>query len=373
MPKTKKIKLHTSSKKNITRKAIKRIASGSNASKNKKHELNDLNEMNKIKIVKFLGQGIIGKVYLVSINNAKRAMKIEYIPSKNYSFLNTELEFMKEVGNKYPDQFMQLYNYDFIENCKETYPEMSKWLTAKQRKKFTELRNSGLCVRKIYSLVDKTLNTLPLAKLTIPKLYSIMIQIIYITHLMHSKDFVHGDFHHGNIGIINVNKNKTIEILGYNIPTFGIQLQAIDYGGMLNKKTLSKTKPYQQWDDTELSQFNDSYIREQTLAIDSMINDSKYWEFRQENGVPISDYKDDLKLILAQDEIKDLKKLSKNNTILFTLYCIFYPVKFQKILLGKYYKKYIPYNYYIPIEDIIYSYINYDKPETLIKYFANKL
>ena len=43
--------------------------------------------MNNYKVEKFLGQGIIGKVYLVEKDGKKYAMKIEYIESENSPYL----------------------------------------------------------------------------------------------------------------------------------------------------------------------------------------------------------------------------------------------------------------------------------------------
>ena len=331
------------------------------------------NNLENAKIIKFLGQGIIGKVYLVSVGGKKYAMKVEYIPSKDYSFLQTELAFMKQVGSKHPDQFMQLYNYTFIDSCKETYPELPNWFDNKRIAYFDKIRTSGICVKKLYSLVDKTLAEVPFHSLSKRELYSIVIQTLYITHLMHGHGFVHGDFHHGNIGVINTPKNKTLKILGHDVPTFGYQVLAIDYGGMLNKNTLSKTRPYQQWDVTELNHYNDHYSREQILAFDSMVNDGRYWNYINKNNIPMQDFEQDLNLILKQDEVAYLKKYTKNKIILFKLYRLFYPVKFQQTILGSHFKKYIPFEYYIPVEDIVYSYLNYDNTELLIKYYIEKL
>ena len=55
--------------------------------------------MKDYKVEKFLSQGLMGKVYLVSKNNKKYAMKIEYISSKKDSILLNELKLIKEVAS----------------------------------------------------------------------------------------------------------------------------------------------------------------------------------------------------------------------------------------------------------------------------------
>ena len=78
---------------------------------------------NTYKIIKELGHGMVGTVYLVSHNNIKYAYKIEHIlPSeyKNYKNSNSkeEIDFSIKFANNYPNQFIKLIDYDFIKDCK---------------------------------------------------------------------------------------------------------------------------------------------------------------------------------------------------------------------------------------------------------------
>lgn len=79
-----------------------------------------------IKVIKEIGSGMIGTTYLVKDKkNNKYALKIEKIFEKDIkkslkSNIWREIEFSNNLGKKYPDQFMYLYNYQIIKNCSNT-------------------------------------------------------------------------------------------------------------------------------------------------------------------------------------------------------------------------------------------------------------
>lgn len=329
--------------------------------------------MKDYKLEKFISQGLMGKVYLVSKNNKKYAMKIEYIASKKDSILLNELKLIKEVASKNPDQFMQLIDWEFIEDCKEPAPEIPDWVDDKERKYFVKLRQSGLCVRKFYTLIDDTLSNFPIGKMTMKERYSMMIQLLYINYLIQSNGFVHGDFHHGNIGVINVDKKKNVIIFGKKIPTFGNQFVAIDYGGVLHKDTLSSKRKYQQRNISELQHYNDMKVVDKSGIIKSMVSDRDFWEYMRKNNITTNDFEKDLKLVLSQPEISLFTGITKETFILWDLYRILFTKKFQQLVLGKKFKKYIPNVYLLPVEDILYSFINLDNDKKLIEYFIARL
>lgn len=329
--------------------------------------------MKDYKVEKFISQGLMGKVYLVSKNNKKYAMKIEYIASKKDSILLNELKLIKEVASKNPDQFMQLIDWEFIENCKESAPEIPDWVDKKERKYFVKLRQSGLCVRKFYSLIDDTLSNFPIGKMTMKERYSMIIQLLYINYLIQSNGFVHGDFHHGNIGVINVAKKKNVMIFGKKIPTFGNQFVAIDYGGVLHKDTLSSKRKYQQRDITELQHYNEMKVIDKSGIIKSMVSDRDFWEYMRKNNITTNDFEKDFKLVLSQPEISLFTGITKEKFILWDLYRILFTKKFQQLVLGKKFKKYIPNVYLLPLEDILYSFINLNDDKKLIEYFIARL
>ena len=70
-------------------------------------------------IVKQLGNGMSGTVYLTTFENKNYALKIQHILTEKLipgSSDWREIVFSEKFGNKYPDQFMKLYTYDIINN-----------------------------------------------------------------------------------------------------------------------------------------------------------------------------------------------------------------------------------------------------------------
>ena len=59
---------------------------------------------------------------------------------------------------------------------------------------------------------------------------------------MHKEGYTHNDLHPGNIGIIYTDK-KYIKIFDENVPTFGYQVNFIDYGYALHNKFKLDTNP----------------------------------------------------------------------------------------------------------------------------------
>ncbi len=90
----------------------------------------------------------MGNVYLLSKNENMRWKWS--IWSRKDVYLRNELKFVKKVASKYPDQFI-------------LYPE---WIDKKEKEYLVKLRSSGLCVRKIYSLIDTTLSNLDIGGLS---------------------------------------------------------------------------------------------------------------------------------------------------------------------------------------------------------------
>lgn len=163
--------------------------------------------MIEYKIIKKLGYGTKAQVFLIESENKFYALKIEKL---NSLYFWREINFYKNFGFKYPNHFYQLIDYK-IENT-----------TAK----------------KIYTLVDTTLDQI-IHQLDKFKIYSIIIQIVYSVFLLHSNGYVHGDLRGPNIGIINT-KEIYIDILGYKIPTYGLQIQLIDFGSIGEKEEAFK-------------------------------------------------------------------------------------------------------------------------------------
>ena len=329
--------------------------------------------MDDYKVLKFLSQGLMGKVYLVSKDGKKYAMKVEYILSENDPSVKNELKFLQEVASKHPEQFIQLVDYEFIQDCKEEAPKIPDWVDENAKKYFLTLRNSKVCVRKIYSLIDNTLSDEIIRDMNLKERYSMLIQLLYINYLIQSNGFVHGDFHRGNIGLIKVEKDKKIKILGKDIPTYGNQFVAIDYGGILHRDTLNRDRKYQDRETTELEHFQEHFIIDKLGIINNMVSTEDFWNYVKDNKIKMNDIEEDSKLILSQPEIKFLKDISNNKYLLFDLYKLLFTKKFQELVLRENFKEKIPFISWIPTADIIYAYSNFEDDILLINYFIARL
>ena len=160
------------------------------------------------KIIKELGSGVFGTTYLVKKGNKEYALKIEKILEKDIkedlsSPVWREINFAKNLGDLYPNQFMKLYDYDIIDTCshKQKYPDYIKYFNKELQDSLAEKVQSTYCSRKVYSLIDITLADVIKKIRDQNQIYSIIIQICYIVYLMNKHGYTHNDTHSGNIGI----------------------------------------------------------------------------------------------------------------------------------------------------------------------------
>ena len=345
-----------------------------------------------ITIGKKIGEGVMGTVYLATDkNNKKYALKIEHILKKDiYSDKNNiydiktssksqlwrENEFAKTLGDKYPDQFLKLYDYKIINNCdhKQKIPNNFNIFGPKKKQKLLELAQSKYCIMRLYSIVDTTLQKI---KLNIKQRYSMMVQVSYIVYLMQTHGYLHNDFHFGNIGVkktdkkyininINTNTNTNTNTLDKKIPTFGYIYCAIDYGLVLNKKYILSNE-----ENKKFNRKNDLHV-----LLNSMYNDDKlinYWIKLINNKKIVYDYDSDMKLFNKTNEKKILEKITDNVEIQFELFSVIFPTAFQKLLLKQYTpKKPFDVVMYIPLEQIIHFVSIIDNPKKCIEYFIQE-
>lgn len=314
--------------------------------------------LNNYKIIKELGFGFSGTTYLVEKNNKQYALKIQHIFKDDIKYnikspVWREIEFSKTFAKKYPNQFLQLHNYFFISNCKykQKYPlELNpKFIN------YVEKRNSSpFCSIKIYSLIDNTLDKL---NLKLNEYYSILIQTIYAVYLLNKNGYIHADIHQGNIGIKKTDK-KYIKIFGKSIPTFGNQVQIIDYETIQHKKYKINN-----------NEFYEKVLKNELLwAMMNLSFDLRDFYSKMPKNY---DSKKLLNKFINSDEDKLLKKYSDDVMIRFGLYQLIYPEKFQKEVFGN--NKIIPIKFYIPIEDILYMVKNKENIKSIVKYLLNKI
>jgi len=319
----------------------------------------------KVKIKKYIAKGMMGTIYLATNNNGhKYAYKIGKILPKEVkkSFKSEywrENDFAENLANKYPDQFMQLYDSKIEKNCTHTqnfsgFNFTMNNLPKAQQTYYKKLEKSPYCSVKLWSLVDGDLkNLLSKNKFSPKEFYDIYIQIVYIVYLINKYGYFHNDFHPGNIGYVKTNK-KTIDILGYKIPTHGYLIKAIDFGLVLhNKYPMSKSWREKYENDNDLF----TVINLLSINLENKnfikINGKKVtWEKWWNTDIKITKKeKNKLKKYLPNH------KLNKDNTNFF-----------YKKLFKLLYNKDITLPYLIPLNKILYVIKNIYQPKKVLLY-----
>ncbi len=199
-----------------------------------------VNKNNKYKIIKELGIGLQGTVYLVEDqHNDKYAMKIEKILKSNKHKLWREIDFSNSMRKIKSEHFMIIHNYWLDKNC-EHIQNWNKIINKNNYNRVLEkseiLSKSNYCSIKIYSFVDLNLDDLiKQNKINLDQYYDIFIQCLYIMYLCHQNGYLYIDWKIANIGLVKTN-DEYINIFGKNVKTHGYFVVLIDYGTILHQK-----------------------------------------------------------------------------------------------------------------------------------------
>lgn len=252
--------------------------------------------IDNIKIIKTIGKGMHGTIYLVKDNkNNKYALKIEPVFKKDIkkslsSPIWREIEFAKTMSKKYPNHFTKLYDYKIVNDCKHTQNLDLDFVNAMpkaQQAFYKKLYASPYCSIKLYSLIDMTLDDLLNSWKKFDKefFYDLIIQCVYVIYLINKEGYFHHDYHTKNIGIIKTTK-KYITILNRKVRTHGVYVVALDYGLVLHKKFKLKD-----WEKKALEYDNDIFIILTTLILPTVLSNitSKYKNINIYKNVKIND------------------------------------------------------------------------------------
>ena len=325
-------------------------------------------DINNITIIKKLGNGMAGIIYLVLINKKKYALKIEKI-AKKYALnknLNCrewrEIDFALNFANNYPDQFITLYKYDIIGDCKHIQEYSNKLEDYPQNIQnfFIEKNNSNYCIRKVYSLVDNILKNV-MNTLNILQIYSMIAQVAYIIYLMQENGYSHNDLHSQNIGVVETNK-KYLILLNNKIPLFNLQYKAIDYGMVLHKKY--------KMDKIEKKMHSNNIINEINRILKKLVTFEKNNKvkklFSREKVIWFNKF-------IESDDYFLVKEYGINDDDRFIIYQILFPDNAQKMFFGNKYT--ITYKPIIAIDiiDLLYFFNNKLNLQNIIKYCSLKL
>jgi serine/threonine protein kinase len=327
--------------------------------------------LSNYKIIKELGYGMFANVCLIKnkTDNKKYALKVQHIEKKdlkpsNKSNIWREINFSTNFANKYPYQYIKLWEYDFVNDC-ETKNKFSfdiNSFSLKFQKKINRVNKSPYCMRMVYDLIEGDLHQLD-GKLTQKQIYSLIIQLTYSIQLLHSNNYIHGDIHDRNVGWIKIPKNHKIKINNLQVNSCGYLFKLIDYGLAINKSDLVGKK--------EKKEFKNNFLHELSLLIHFMV-DTKIYDFINENKIDVN-WEHDYIELKGTRFYHLIAKYSNNESIQMFLFDILFPDQYQKITFGSKYLYTIPRKLHVPLDDILYFILNYKEPNKIIKYFNNKL
>jgi hypothetical protein len=320
-----------------------------------------------------LGAGMFGTTYLGIYKGKKYAVKIEKIAEKDIGYnLKVQdwrdIEFSLNFANLFPNQFIYLYSYDIIDNCKhiQEYPsdKIPDHLPKLVQIKLREKSQSTFCIRKVYSLIDTTFSSI-FNEMSKKQFYSFLGQISWIYYLITQHGYTHNDFHGQNVGIVYTGKKSTIKMENINFPTAGICCKAIDFGMVLNDKYPMNGE------ERKLHKLN------KTNEILRLIKRMIYWD---NNGDFYKLINWDVtlnKLIKKNFLYAGTQELSRDPTNRFYIFQILYPKEFQEIYwtyTGEKTNKDVCYpKCKIDLEDFIYMLEHKSEPKKIIKLCVNKI
>jgi serine/threonine protein kinase len=326
-------------------------------------------KINQVIIKNEIGYGMAGTIYEAFHDDKKYALKIEKITKNNYddkeSKVWREINFAQSMSSKYPDQFMKLYDYEFDFNCKHVqkynFPEED--FEDYSKKRLEALKNSRICIKKLYQFVDTTLEKI-IDTLSIQQLYSFIIQITLIVHFMKQHNYAHGDLHSANIGVINTS-DKYINIADMKIPTFGYIYKLIDYGAVKHIRYENSDDKYTDWYDSEIR------------SVIKLFYENSSYEYIKKNKI-IFNFDNALNLFYKTKEYKIIKDIAPCASLIikFILFEILFTNEYNNIILSNEKEKEKPVfqiQLKIPLIDIIY-FVKYSS--NLLKnakYFYNKI
>jgi hypothetical protein len=290
-----------------------------------------------VKIIRELGAGVYGIVYLVKDEfNQNYALKISKITEvdikKSYaSPFWREIEFSKTMNKLYPKHFMRLYDYEIsvCPDCKED-DTLDKLEYEKLYEYDGLTKGTYYHTKLMYSLIDMDLYTYIVSKeFNAQFFYNLLIQSVYVVYLMEKEGYKHTDLHPGNLGVVYTDL-EYIDILGNDIKTYGMIVQAIDYGQVLHKK-------YELTDD-ETDKLKNSH--DMLSLIYPLNNDDEFYNLNIANDP--DKYGDVFNNMTIDDYEKNILKFFINSG--FTIHDQNFLTRYLYTLIfyQKYQRKYIP-------------------------------
>jgi serine/threonine protein kinase len=231
-----------------------------------------------IKIIKTLGSGVMGTVYLAESGKTRYIYKIEKMD--DVDIYNRQVDFNEMVGNQYPNSFLILKSHGVIDECDHKQP-IPKWATGAFRKHLVNKNKHTKCFYLLYTpVLDCTFRDIINKVFKNNRLYLKMAyDIMSAINLMHKAGYTHNDIHGGNVM--------------YN----GKRFYLIDYGRISHKKYKSGNI------EREVKRYNLSDIN---MILWNLLVCNRPFMYLEDHKLPIIDYKKFMKRINAFTEYKQI-------------------------------------------------------------------
>lgn len=338
--------------------------------------------MERLIIDKKIGSGLLGDVYMCSIDKVNYAIKLEKIEENNLEYNLKhhewrEIEFSRSFGNFHSEYFVTLCFYDiinkkfmisnenyndYITNCVNKTKSFDKnKFSDKIIKRLESKEKSEFIIRRLYSLVDDTLKSV-IDSITMKQLYSIIVQISHICFLLRSNGYSHNDLHTKNIGIIKTSADEYIKISNKRVCSHGIKIKVLDFGTVMHEKyNLNETELFIHKNGL-INDINRFLIR--LITFDSTCKIKKIF-----NWTDIPDIYDNFFELINENEAKVLNTFGINKQDKFILLQLLFPEKFQKILLSDNFTSVSVPKLKIDLIDFLFIFKNKLDLKKIMKYF----
>jgi hypothetical protein len=235
-------------------------------------------------IIKLLGEGYSGKVYLIvnTNTNKKYALKRQKVyPDDWIKKLNNPIwyelnlfKFIKSLDKSDKNFFMKKYQHKFDNNCSSFVWTKPDYMPETKITKILEASKS--CLDIVSDLKDGDSLYLIKHNLINKVLYSFIIQFLYCLYILHNNDYYHYDNNSGNICFVK-NKKKYIIMKQLNIKIKSkYQFSLIDYESTLHKSyELSNRDSIIYQDNIKYNMDLSIFIQKVLLKLDDNILDTK--------------------------------------------------------------------------------------------------
>lgn len=191
-------------------------------------------DFSKVRIIKKLGSGLLGTVFLCKYKKKHYALKQEHVHPTCVAL--TELDVFKYINTLDADEqcfFTKCHGYELYDNCKlKQYTRKNSNMNDDLRRK----NKSKWCIQYLIDYKGTTTLESILYTLTFKERVSCVLQICNIMFIFDKGGYSHNDLHFENIMVQRTSRHNFNLLNGrkFLVPYFNLQLCAIDYGEALH-------------------------------------------------------------------------------------------------------------------------------------------